>query len=654
LPILQLLNMRVRFALLLLISTIGFGQNKKKETERSPLVFRVHKQPVFADEFIYLYKKNHTKPEDFKEAKINEYLQLLINFKLKIEEAKSRGMDTTKAFVKEFSGYKEELKKPYQVGGDELDRLTKQAYERLKEEVKASHILVNVAVDASPEDTIKAFQKISAIRQRIINGEDFQKLASELSEDPSAKGNAGDLGYFTTMQMVFPFETAAYNLKPFEVSNPVRSRFGYHLIKLYDRQPARGEVEISHILLRSENNDSKIKSKIFEIYDQLKAGKSWDELCLEFSEDANTKNVGGRLRPFGIGALASVPEFEQMAFSMQKEGEISDPFQSNIGWHIIRLEKKIPLPPYKDVEASLKKKVARDERMQISKQALMVKKRKDFAFTENTETKNLLLPLADSSIIKAKWVFSGDAPSLSLPIFSLQGKATTLGDFVKYVKSHQTISSLSPKARLTELYESFVEEKINQLEDEKIYNENPDYRNLLVEYKEGIILFEIMEKEVWNKASKDSVGQRNFYDLHKEKYKAGDRLEAQVFAALEKKQLDELQRKISAGDTIKKSDLKKFKSVMSVKAYEKGESKVIDRISWVTGLQETQIDNVFYLVDVKRLVPPGYKTFEEARASVISEYQDLLEKTWLETLKKKYKVELANKGKKYVIEKLVK
>lgn len=646
--------MRLSSLLLLIFCTSGFSQNKKKETERSPLVFRVNKQPVFADEFIYLYKKNHTKPEDFKEPKINEYLQLLINFKLKIEEAKSRGMDTTKAFVKEFSGYKEELKKPYQVGGDELDRLTKQAYERLKEEVKASHILVNVAVDASPEDTTKAFQKISAIRQRIINGEDFQKLASELSDDPSAKSNAGDLGYFTTMQMVFPFETAAYNLKPFEVSNPVRSRFGYHLIKLYDRQPARGEVEISHILLRSENNDSKIKSKIFEIYDQLKAGKSWDELCLEFSEDANTKNVGGRLRPFGIGALASVPEFEQMAFSMRKEGEISDPFQSNIGWHIIRLEKKIPLPPYKDVEASLKKKVARDERMQISKQALMVKKRKDFAFTENTETKNLLLPLADSSIIKGKWVFSGDAPSLSSPIFSLQGKVTTLGDFVKYVKSHQTISSLSPKARLTELYESFVEEKINQLEDEKIYNENPDYRNLLVEYKEGIILFEIMEKEVWNRASKDSVGQRNFYDLHKEKYKAGDRLEAQVFAALEKKQLDELQKKISAGDTIKKSDLKKFKSVMSVKAYEKGESKVIDRISWITGLQETQIDNVFYLVDVKRLVPPGYKTFEEARASVISEYQDFLEKTWLETLKKKYKVELANKGKKYVIEKLVK
>lgn len=646
--------MRLSSLLLLIFCTSGFSQNKKKETERSPLVFRVNKQAVFADEFIYLYKKNHTKPEDFKEAKINEYLQLLINFKLKIEEAKSRGMDTTKAFVKEFSGYKEELKKPYQVGGDELDRLTKQAYERLKEEVKASHILVNVAVDASPEDTTKAFQKISAIRQRIINGEDFQKLASELSEDPSAKSNAGNLGYFTAMQMVFPFENAAYKLAPGEVSNPVRSRFGYHLLKLDDRRQTRGEVEVSHILLRTENNDAKVKNKMFDIYDQLKAGKSWDELCAESSEDANTKNAGGRLRPFGVGALAAVPEFEQMAFTMQKEGEISDPFQSNIGWHIIRLEKKIPLPPYKEVEASLKKKVARDERMQISKKAQLIKKRKDFLFTENAETKKLLSQLADSSLVKANWSFSGETQNLTRPVFSLLGKPYTLSDFVKYVKNHQTVSSVSPKTRLDELYDAFVEEKINQLEDEKIFNDNPEYRNLLVEYKEGIMLFEIMEKEVWNKASKDSIGQRTYYDLNKENYKAGDRVEARVFATLEKEQIDELKKKILAGDTIKKADLKKFKSVIGVKAYEKGESKAIDKISWVIGLQETQIDNVFYLIDVERLLTPGYKTFDEARASVISEYQDFLEKSWLQSLKKKYKVDVARKGTKYVMKKLVK
>jgi peptidyl-prolyl cis-trans isomerase SurA len=646
--------MRICCLLLLLVCTSSFGQNKKEEKEKSPLVFSVNKQPVFADEFIYLYKKNHSKPDDFQEPKINEYLQLLINFKLKIEEAKSRGMDTTKAFVKEFSGYKEELKKPYQVGGDELDRLTKQAYERLKEEVKASHILIGVAADAQPEDTLRAFQRISAIRERITRGEDFQKLASELSEDPSAKSNAGNLGYFTAMQMVFPFENAAYKLAIGEISNPVRSRFGYHLLKLYDRRQTRGEVEVSHILLRTENNDAKVKNKMFDIYDQLKAGKNWDELCAESSEDANTKNAGGKLRPFGVGALAAVPEFEQMAFALQKEGEISDPFQSSIGWHIIRLEKKIPLPPYKEVEASLKKKVARDERMQISKKAQLIKKRKDFLFTENAETKNLLLPLADSSLVKANWSFSGDTQNLIKPVFSLLGKTYTLSDFVKYAKNNQTVSSVSPKTRLDELYDAFVEEKINQLEDEKIFNDNPDYRNLLVEYKEGIMLFEIMEKEVWNKASKDSIGQRNYYDLNKEKYKAGDRVEAQVFATLEKEQIAELKKKMLAGDTIKKADLKNFKSVMGAKAYEKGESKAIDKISWVTGLQETQIDNVFYLVDVKRLVTPGYKTFDEARASVISEYQDFLEKSWLQSLKKKYKVYVAGKGTKFVMKKLVK
>ncbi len=647
--------MRLLFILFLTVCLSANGQSKKVEPTKSALIFKVNNQAVFADEFIYLYKKNHTKPEDFKEDKINEYVRLLINFKLKIEEAKSKGMDTTKAFIKEFAGYKEELKKPYQVGGDDLDRLTKQAYDRLKEEVKATHILVAVANDAPPEDTLKAFQKIADIRKRILAGEDFQKLAKELSDDPSAKTNGGDLGYFTTMQMVYPFETAAYNLKLNEISNPVRSRFGYHIIKVLDRKPARGEVEISHILLRTaEGSDKKVKDKIFYIYDQLKAGRNWEELCSEFSEDANTKNNGGKLRAFGVGALPSVPEFENVALAMQKEGDISDPFKSNIGWHIIRLEKKIPLPTYKEVEASLKKKVARDERTTISKQALLEKKKNEFAFVENTDNKKLILAFADSSLVKGKWHYIGEASMLNKIAFTVRGKLVNIKAVVDYFAKHQTITSTAPKVYAEKLYDAFVEEKITEMEEEKLYAENADYRMLLGEYREGIILFEIMEKEVWNRASKDSTGQRNYYTQHKEKYKAGDRVEAQIFASLDKALLEELKKKMIAGDTIKKEDLKKLKSVMTSKAYEKGESKVVDKINWVTGLHEVQIDNVFYLVDVKRLVPPGYKTFDEARASVISEYQDFLEKNWIENLKKKYKVELNSKGKKFVMDNLIK
>ena len=647
--------MRLFFPLLIIVCLSANGQSKKAEPTKSPLIFKVNNKAVFADEFIYLYKKNHTKPEDFKEEKINEYVRLLINFKLKIEEAKSKGMDTTKAFIKEFAGYKEELKKPYQVGGDDLDRLTKQAYDRLKEEVKAAHILMAVANDAAPEDTLKAFQKITDIRKRVVAGEDFQKLAKELSDDPSAKTNGGDLGYFTTMQMVYPFETAAYNLNPNEISNPVRSRFGYHLIKVLDRKPARGEVEVSHILVRTaEGNDKKVKNKIFDIYDQFKAGRSWDELCNEFSEDGNTKSNGGRLRAFGVRALASVPEFENVAFAMKNAGDVSDPFQSTIGWHIIRLEKKIPLPTYKEVESSLKKKVAHDERTTLSKQELLEKKKNQFAYVENKESKKLILAFADSSLVKGKWHYAGEASILNKPAFTLSGKSIAIKSVVDYFTKHQTITSTTPMAFAEKLYNGLVEETITEVEEEKLYAENADYRMLLGEYKEGIILFEIMEKEVWNKASKDSTGQQNYYNQHKEKYKAGDRVEAQIFASLDKALIEELRKKMIAGDTIKKEELKKLKSVMSSKAYEKGESKVIDKINWVTGLHEVQIDNIFYLVDVKRLVPPGYKTFEEARASVISEYQDFLEKTWIESLKKKYKVELNNKGKKFVMDNLIK
>lgn len=232
-----------------------------------------------------------------------------------------------------------------------------------------------------------AYQKLANIKSRIQAGEDFEKLARELSEDPSAKYNGGDLGYFTTLQMVYPFEDAAYNTPVGGLSPIIRTRFGYHLIKVIDRRPARGEVEVSHILLTGTPDDAKVKSTAFTVYDQLKGGRNWEEVCKEYSQDSNTSESGGLLKPFGIGALASVPEFEAMAFALQKPGDISDPFQSSIGWHIIRLEKKIPLPPYSEMESSLKRRVSRDERLQLSKQSLIAKRKKQFLFVENQEVK---------------------------------------------------------------------------------------------------------------------------------------------------------------------------------------------------------------------------------------------------------------------------
>lgn len=616
-------------------------------------LFTISGQPVYTDEFIYLYKKNHLKRDDFTEPKVIEYLNLLINFKLKVSEARARGLDTTAVFKKEFRSYKEELKKPYVGDKDVLNRLTREAYERLKEEVKASHILIGVTPDASPADTLKALNKIIGIRERVLLGEGFEKIAREESEDPSAKTNSGNLGYFTALQMVYPFEQAAYAIPVGQISQPVRTRFGYHLIKVTDRRPARGEVEVSHIILRTGQGDNtKVKNKIHDIYDQLRGGRSWDELCKEYSDDPATKNSGGRLRPFGVGALAAVPEFEAAAFSLTTPGEISDPFQSVYGWHIVRLEKKMPVPSFEEVEASLQRKVSRDDRLEAADAKLIESKKKMYGFAEDAGIKKIFMDAADTSLQKGRWKYRGDAAAGAKVLFSLEGNKVTASDFIAFIITHQGYTSESPSAQMANLYDQCVREKIGEIEDEKLFQTNADYRNLLTEYKEGILLFTIMEGEVWTRASTDSIGLKSYYESDKEKYKAGERVNARVFASANRNFADQMKMKVSAGDSLNKEDVKKFKSILPARNYERGESKAIDQAPWTIGLHRVDVDETYYLVEIDRLLPPGIKTLDEARAKVISDYQDVLEKNWIATLKQKYTVKVNAKGRKFVLNEL--
>ena len=642
------------FIMFLVVTGLAWGQALKKDSKPLPL-FWVKDTPVYADEFIYLYKKNHLKPDDFSEVKINEYLNLLVNFKLKVMEARARGLDTTVSFQREFKSYSDELKKPYIAQKDELDRLTKEAYERLTEEVKASHILITIKPDAVPEDTLVAYNKITSIRARIMDGKDFEKMAREISEDPSAKTNGGNLGYFSALQMVYPFEQAAFSLKVAEISQPVRTRFGYHLIKVTDRKPARGEVEVSHIILRTGSGDDiKVKNKIFEIFEQLQGGRSWDELCKEFSDDPATKDSGGRLRPFGIGTLTGIPEFEAVAFSLKEPGEISDPFQSAYGWHIVRLEKKVSVPPFTEVEATLRRKVARDERLKIADLKIMEERKKQYNFSEDPLVLKWFIDTADSNLRNGKWKFSGDNALEQKKLFAIQGKSYTAKEFATFIQKNQTTNSLTAAAYMQQLYNRFVEEKIDEEEEARLQAENPEFRNLLIEYKEGILLFTIMEKEVWNRDSGDSVGLKKTYEVNKERYHADERVRARIFSSTDKKFLDEIRRKVTAGDSLGKADLKKFKSVVPVRNFEKGENKAVDLLPWAMGLHDAQVDETYYLVEIQSLIPPGIKSFDEARAQVVTDYQETLEKKWIEELKLKYPVRFNNKGKKFVVSELTK
>lgn len=649
--------MILRAVFFLLCSALTLPTVAQSKKTKSPLVlFTVNKKPVTADEFIYLYKKNHQNPaEDFTSEKIDEYLSLYVNFKLKVEEARKRGLDTTKTFSSEFNQYKDELRKPYLPGNGLADSLAVMTYERLKTEVKASHILIQVKPDAAPADTLRAFNQVSELRKRALAGEDFGKLASEHSEDPSAKINGGDLGYFTALQMVYPFENAAYTTTVGAVSPVIRTRFGYHILRVYDKRHARGEVEVSHIMLRTgeEKNNDQVKNLVFEIHDELQAGANWEELCKKYSEDVSTRDRGGKLQPFGTGGMNNVPEFERIAFELNAPGEISDPLQTQYGWHIIRLEKKLPLKPYAEMATSLKTKVSRDERTQLSKQSLQNKLRKDFGFSENPTAKEALFSKADTSLQKGKW--KHPEPVSAEKLFTLDGKTHTVRDFVTWVYAHQGANAFPPSRYLDQLYSQYIDEKMGVLQEDAIIKKNPEYKFLLNEYYEGILLFEIMEKEVWKKASNDSTGQHQYYLAHADKYQAGDRVKAIIYSAAKADVLPHLKALIQAGDEVGIRDYISKNKIRSESGfYTRKDKALLERIPWEKGVHEVQNNEMYYLAWLKEILGPGKMSFEEARMSLVSDYQNYLEQTWVTGLRKKYPVKINEKGKKYVFEQLQK
>ncbi len=637
-----------------LVIFVVSGQSDKKL--KSETLFSVNKSPVLTDEFLYLYKKNHqNKPEEFTENKIEEYLKLFINYKLKVEEALNRGLDTTASFKKEFNTYHEELLKPYLPDAKVVDSLVALTYDRLKHEIKASHILINLKPEAAPSDTVTAFKKILALRRRVLEGENFNEVAAKHSEEPGAESTGGMLGYFTAMQMVYPFEQAAYNTPVGQLSEPLRTRFGYHIISIHDKKPSRGEVEISHIMIRTgdPSNSAHAKDIIFDIYDQLQKGVSWEELCSQYSEDPNSKDQGGRLRPFGVGAMASVPQFEEMAFSLRQKGDISDPFQTSFGWHILRLESKIPLPAFQELKTSLTNRVSRDERVQISKQALRERMKSEFGYTENQIIRTNLMAQVDSSLTKGLWSPSLSSSSQQDILFTMQGRPFRVKDFLHYVTANQTAVTLPAQEYIKQLYGNYVDSVQIQLLEEKIKQESPDYKWLLKEYYEGILLFEIMEKEVWNKASEDTVGQLNFFNTHRQNYDAKDRISGKIYSSGIKNTLDQLQDLLISGDSSVQQFIISNKIRQESGPFEKEDRPVLSKINWTPGFKMSENNGMNYLIFIENILPPGPKTFSESRSSVISDYQTYLEESWISQLRKKFRVEISKKARRRAIEELL-
>ncbi|WP_210513719.1 peptidylprolyl isomerase [Hymenobacter terricola] len=530
-------------------------------TTSGPAVETLGTYPVPANEFAYVYRKNNSTAADYgTRQSVTDYLDLYTNFRLKVLEAEQKGLDTTQAFKRELDGYRQQLAQPYLTEKSVTDQLVREAYDRMSQEVNASHILIRVAPDATPQDTLAAYQKIDKIRQQVLAGADFAQLARTQSEDPSAKENAGKLGYFTAMQMVYPFESAAYKTPVGQVSAPIRTRFGYHIIKVNDKRAAQGEIKVAHLMIRMNANAAKAdsltaKKKIDELYSRLKKGENWDKLVAQFSEDAGSAANGGELPPFGTGRM--IPSFEEVAFKLQKPGDIAAPVQTPYGWHIIKLIERQPVAKFADVESSLKSKVAKDSRSELNKAAFLKRVRQEDQFVEVPAAKTYAFSKADTALVAGRYKYMAPAATAkpakgaisdNAALFTIKGKPYSVKDYLTYVQQNQRPrTGAQPSFAMQQLYDQYVEQSLTEFEKNSLETKYEDYRMLVKEYRDGILLFQLMDEKVWSKAIEDTVGLKKYFADNQAKYQWDQRVQGTVISAATPALLARAQKELKAG-----------------------------------------------------------------------------------------------------------
>ena len=625
-----------------------------KETTQDPVLLTVGGDPVTKAEFEAIYRKNNTK-ETGSRKDLEEYLELFVNFKLKVKAAKVAGKDTVKAFQNELKGYRKQLAQPYLTDKQVNERLIEEAYERMKKDVRASHILISIAGDALPKDTLAAYNKALSVREKLVKGEDFETVARRSSEDPSAKQNGGDLGYFTSMMMVYPFENAAYSTAVGQFSMPVRTRFGYHILKVTDIRDAQGQVRAAHIMVKVPENandtvESKAEQKIREIYNRVKAGEDFAVLASQFSDDRTSGKNGGQLPWFGTGKM--VPEFEKVAFDLKTENQISEPFKSPYGWHIIKLLEKKGMPSFDEMKAELKQKISKDSRSEVSRDAVIARIKKENGFVEDSKALDQLIAKVDTSFLSGKW--NADvAKAMVKPLFTLGGEASSQTMFASFLAQNQ--SKQAPGANIEAVvrksYEYYKDEQIIAFEDARLEQKYPEFRMLMQEYRDGILLFEITDENVWSKALKDTAGLESFYEANKTNYMWGERVQATVYRCADAKSAKAtrklIEKRMKKGGSVEEIKAKINKSSQlnlqtEEGTYAKGDNELVDKTSWTKGLSADMpnADGTVTLIEITEVIEPSPKSISEARGLITADYQTFLEKEWLTVLRKLYKVDV--------------
>lgn len=623
-------------------------------------LFTFGNDPVTKDEFLRVYQKNSiNKKPDFTEPALKEYLDLYSLFRMKVKEAELQQLDTLGSIQNELDNYRRQLAKNYLTDEQVTNRLMEEAYDRMKEEVHVQHILIMSAATAMSADTVAPYRKIDSIYNAITKkGADFSAMAKQFSEDRGSKEAGGDIGYITALQTVYPFENAAYSTPVGKVSAPFHTQFGYHIIKVLDKRPAKGEVKVAQIMVitpksKGEEGDAFARRRIDTIQAALKKGVPFEDLVKKYSDDKFSVNDNGVLPSFGVGHFSA--EFENAAFSLKKPGDISAPVKTEYGYHILKLIDKMPVKPMDSIRTTLKRKIDNDSRAQIARDMFFNKMKQKNGFKEYPDN---LTPILDKIATvpdtgkNANMFSAKDYSSMSKPLFTMAGKEYKQSDLMAYAESLTRGRLLGPKkAVIQDVYKMYVNSVVTDYEEHRLVEEHSDFKNLMEEYRDGIMLFELMDRNVWGKASRDTTGLKAFYESHKNKYMWEPGFTGSVYHFKNEKAMKEgtkllAQKTMKDEDIIKKMNSDTLPDAVTIQRghYEFSKFKEFPRTA-IASNKVTEVkkndDGSYTVVRVDQVFDqPTNKSLDDARGYVVAEYQDYLEKEWNDQMRKKYIVKV--------------
>jgi peptidyl-prolyl cis-trans isomerase SurA len=624
-------------------------------------LFTFGNTPVSKEDFLRVYQKNSiNKQPDFSEPALKEYLDLYSLFRMKVKEAELQKLDTLSSIQYELDNYRKQLAKNYLTDDQVINKLIKEAYDRMKEEVHVAHILIMVNQMANGADTVAAYKKIDSLYNAISKGKaEFGAMASAFSDDRGTKPTGGDLGYLTALQTVYPFENVIYNTPVGKISKPFRTQFGYHIVKVMDRRAAKGEVKIAQILVaiqksKGAEGEQAAQKRADSVMAMLKQGKSFTELVKKYSDDKYSINDDGVLAPIGVGKVA--PEFEDAAFGLKKTGDITQ-VRTDFGFHIIKLIDKYPLKPFDSLQSFIKRKVDNDSRAQVARDLFYDKMKQKNGFKEYTanfdEVVQRMMKLPDTGK-NANTFKASDFSTMTKPLFELDKRAYLQSDFISYAEELTRGRLMGPKnAVMRDIYNMYVKTIVNDIEEHRLVDEYPEFKNLMEEYRDGIMLFELMDRNVWGKASKDTAGLKAFYEKNKSKYQWEPGFTGSVYKFKSEKVMKEGlkllgQKGVKDEDVIKKLNNDSMPDAVTIQRghYEFSKFKEVPQAS-ITSKKVTDPkkneDGTYTVVRVDEVYnAPTQKSLDDARGYVVAEYQDYLEKTWNEQMRQKYPVKVEN------------